>query len=216
VLLALALPAEGRAQVLREIRIDDDLAARERWDTCWDDLGEPRLCRSWEPVGFTFGGILELAHARTFARVPATSRIVAATRFLGRASLLYTDDLGATWLEARWPTHDLANAVAFDERSSYGVAVGDGGRVWSTTDRGATWRERRSGAGIVYTDVAVVGRIAVFVDSSGAVWRSRDGGFLRDGITRSYGAALAVVDDAIVISTERGTIRVLRDGSVVR
>ena len=182
-------------------------------------------CRVWHPSGFEFGEwqtVLESSYA--FARVPWTGRIVAVFRNAGSvdgrsgtpSGVLYTDDLGATWQAGPWRWAQAARALAFDPASNFGIAAGDGGHVWSTEDGGETWRTRRSAAGIAYTQVAVIGRVCVLVDENGTIWRSRDGGFSLDTLTRSRDITLFTADDEIIVTTPEQTLRVRADGSVRR
>ena len=55
-----------------------------------------------------------------------------------RGHILYSDDEGLNWLQARVPTQQLLTAVYFvDER--YGWAVGHDALILATRDGGATW-----------------------------------------------------------------------------
>ncbi len=188
-------------------------------------------CTTWRPAGFAFGDRQELLYAYAFARVASSGRIVATYRDVDGAQrapgspptppgtavgVLYTDDGGATWHDARWRWVHAARALAFDAGSDFGVAAGESGHVWSTEDGGETWRVRRSAAGVSYTQVAVVGRVCVLVDANGTVWRSRDGGFSHDTLTRSSEVTLETTDDEIVVTTPRHELRIHADASVER
>ena len=55
-----------------------------------------------------------------------------------RGHILYSDDEGQQWLQARVPTQQLLTAVYFvDDR--YGWAVGHDALILATRDGGATW-----------------------------------------------------------------------------
>ena len=55
-----------------------------------------------------------------------------------RGHILYSDDEGQSWLQARVPTQQLLTAVYFvDDR--YGWAAGHDALILSTRDGGATW-----------------------------------------------------------------------------
>lgn len=212
--------ASGAAQEDREVDLGGGLAVVEQWRACtytYNHTYDGTRCPSWQPVGFEFGDRELLHFARAFARVPALDRVVATYRDVGgRAGMLYSDDRGASWHESRWGWRHVANAVAFDARSRFGVAVGESGYVWNTDDGGETWTDRGSSAGVLFTDVAVVGRTFVMADSQGRIWRSRAGGFERRLITESREFSLETEDDAIVVITPRRTFRVRRDGGLER
>lgn len=221
----------ARAQELRAIDLGEGRSVRQVPVPC----GYGR-CLRWQPQGLRFTGHSQrLAYARAFAWVPSTGRIVASyyanttpTRYpgqlfvdgddIGNAGLLFTDDGGRSWERSDWPWPNAANAIAFDRERPFGVAVGDAGHVWSTDDGGRTWRDRRSDSGVVYTQVAVLGRATVFADDEGQVWRSTDGGFRRRSLVESAGVELSTQGDAIVVESGGGEVlvRVNADGSIVR
>jgi hypothetical protein len=206
----LALASGALAQV-GEIAIGPGLAVRREGAVCDDGItGIP--CLVWVPIGFAFGDRAELPYARAFGYVPSTGRIVAVHNVGGRGGVLYTDDLGASWRDGRWDWHQAANAVAFDPSSTFGVAAGEGGYVWNTDDGGRTWRDRGSSSGTSYTDVRVLGRIAVLRDDQGRVWLSRDGGFGRDLLAEDRSALLGSTASTIVVWTPRRRYEVHRDG----
>lgn len=225
--LGIALPSHGQGQPPRTIDLGEGLSVRQVSVPC----GLAR-CLRWEPHGLRFTGHEQrLASARTFALVPSEGRVVASYNaslpggylvlpptHASTAGMLATDDGGRTWHQSRWPWPHVANAVAFDRDTPYGVAVGDSGYTWSSEDGGRTWRDHRSDGGVVYTQVAVLGRLAVFADSEGRVWRSRDGGFSRRSLIEHEGVRLETDDDAVVVESAGGDrlLRVYENGRIER
>ena len=65
--------------------------------------------------------------------------------------------------------------MAFDDATGFGAAVGTNGTVWSTADRGQSWRTRRD-VGDVLVDVAVLGHVVAWTSIRGLVQVSADGG----------------------------------------
>ncbi|WP_312773270.1 WD40/YVTN/BNR-like repeat-containing protein [Pseudomonas rhodesiae] len=58
-----------------------------------------------------------------------------------RGHILYSDDQGATWAQAKVPTRQLLTAVFFvDEK--HGWAVGHDAQILASTDGGATWTQQ--------------------------------------------------------------------------
>jgi hypothetical protein len=105
-----------------------------------------------------------------FARAQGP-RIVAAVD----NGVLYTDDRGAHWSLASWDGAQSPRALAFDPASDFGAAVGTNGTVWTTADRGRSWRTRRD-AGDTFVDVAVLGHVVAWTSARGLVQVSADGG----------------------------------------
>jgi len=93
-----------------------------------------------------------------------------------RAAIAFSDDAGTHWQAARWDSGQYARALAFDSRSDFGVAVGAGGVLATSDDRGATWTIRREDTPRVYIDVAVAGHTVAIRSDSDGVWISTDGG----------------------------------------
>lgn len=65
----------------------------------------------------------------------AGSRLVAAG---DRGHILYSDDEGASWVQAKVPTQQLLTAIHFAD-SKHGWAVGHDALILATTDGGETW-----------------------------------------------------------------------------
>lgn len=105
-----------------------------------------------------------------FARGP-DGRIFAAVD----GGLLYTDDRGARWTHARWDGAQSPRALAFDAATGFGAAVGTNGTVWTSSDRGQTWRTRRD-VGDTLVDVTVLGHVVAWTSIRGLVQVSADGG----------------------------------------
>lgn len=218
----LAWPALASAQLSGHVvPLDDGLAVERLEEPC---RAPHYRCYAWHPHGFRFGPHWwALSRAWAFALVASTGRIVAATpgvqpgrRYRGRMPpvILYTDDLGATWQQARWDWPHHPRALAFDRTSAFGVAAGEGGYVWNTHDGGTTWIDRGGSSGTTWTRVLVVGRACVLVDSRGGVWRSRDGGGARSLVVEDPNATVELADDAIEIGAGARRWRVRRDGNL--
>lgn len=58
-----------------------------------------------------------------------------------RGHILYSDDQGATWVQAKVPTRQLLTAVFFID-DQHGWAVGHDAQILASTDAGATWTEQ--------------------------------------------------------------------------
>jgi hypothetical protein len=182
-------------------------------------------CALWQVSGLDIGALDALLIARAFVRVPDSPRILASLprmpawtlpswRPWARPRVVYTDDRGRTWHEARWPSLNVPEAFAFSADGHWGASVGPSQSVWTTEDRGASWTERASGAGYGYEDVAVLGRALVMVDERRVAWRSRDRGFSRLEAAREVSDRLRIEADAIVVPTARGVVRVDGEGRV--
>lgn len=178
-------------------------------------------CFSWQGVGIDIARRDALLLARTYVRVPGTSRVLAsvpsgAGLYYRNAGVLYTDDRGVTWGAARWPSANVATAIAFDDTGALGVGVGPSRGIWITEDRGLSFVERASSAGLGYVDVAVVGTTIVIVDEGHEAWRSRDRGFSLTSVGAEVREPLRVVAGAIEVVTASRTYRVMSDGTVRR
>eukprot|EP00659_Diplonema_papillatum_P004559 gene4559-7051_t len=58
-----------------------------------------------------------------------------------RGHILYSDDQGATWTQAKVPTRQLLTAVFFAD-DQHGWAVGHDAQILATTDGGVTWTQQ--------------------------------------------------------------------------
>ena len=58
-----------------------------------------------------------------------------------RGHILYSDDQGATWVQAKVPTRQLLTAVFFID-DQHGWAVGHDAKILASSDAGATWSEQ--------------------------------------------------------------------------
>ncbi len=58
-----------------------------------------------------------------------------------RGHILYSDDQGVTWVQAKVPTRQLLTAVFFIN-DQHGWAVGHDAKILASTDGGATWTEQ--------------------------------------------------------------------------
>lgn len=170
-------------------------------------------CAQWSAVGFSIPGELPVGAVHMFARARG-GRLAMATA----VGVWLSDDRGARWSPARIDEAVRPLALAFDPRSDFGAAVGPNGTVWTTEDRGQTWRARRDRAGPPLVDVAVLGRVIAFSDALGGVWVSRDEGVsvrtLSD-LARGAMPVMAVHADTLWIRLEgRRWWRVDAHGSV--
>ncbi len=181
-------------------------------------------CFAWEPVGFSFGSEVGLSFARTFARVEPNGRILAA---LPLASSLYapfgvttrmlrTDDLGEHWIPVPWRWVESVAIMVFDAGTDDGVAAGDSGYLWATTDGGLTWTEHGNAAGTTYTELAMRDSVVVARDSAGNVWRAPHGNFDRELIVTDPTAHLTTEGDSVLVRTERDVFRLRRGHAVER
>lgn len=160
-------------------------------------------CFAWRLEGLVAPLPFSLSYANMFAAARG-GRIVAAIR----QGVVFTDDRGAHWRPSRWEAAQGPLSLAFDPGSDFGAAVGANGSLWTTDDRGETWRLRRDRSGQVLVDVAVVGRTVAFSDTHGGVWVSTDGGTsVRTLAERTEGAMPTML-------VHRGAIWLLLQGSV--
>jgi hypothetical protein len=184
-------------------------------------------CYAWQPTGFSFpAGPLNppLTFARTFARVPSTGRLLASVSnvsgpflYTGFAvRMLRSDDRGASWTPVTWRWLETVALMAFEPGSARGVAAGDSGYVWTTTDGGDTWRDRGSSAGTTFTELAVADREIVLVDGAGNVWRMSGGSFARDLLLTDTSAHVVNEGDAIVVRTTSEELRIRHGHGVDR
>lgn len=186
-LLCALLPSAARGQDL--VELGAGAAVRRVTQPCWYQAGA--ICSWWQPQGaFSFGGLDELSVATAFGRAPS-GRVLAMVPGLTTgyaplfgvsyprvASVLYSDDMGATWSRAQWPDgYAHALAFAFDPGTGAAIAVGHGGGIWSSDDGGVRWSRRRSSSGVVYVWAWTRGRTVIVEDDDGALWVSRDRGF---------------------------------------
>lgn len=226
VALALSALASARAQAPDAIDLGQGLSV-QRISTWCGAAGAPFRCSAWQPSGFAFpAGPLApaLTFARTYARVPATGRILAAlsnvngpfmyTGFAVR--LVASDDGGVSWHPLTWRWLETIALFAFEPGSARGVAAGDSGYVWTTDDGGETWRDRGSSTGTTFTELVVVPGEIVLVDASGNVWRMSSGSFARDLLVTDASAHASVEGDAIVVRTTGEELRVRRGHGVDR
>lgn len=229
--LFLAAPSGTSAQraieAIDHVELGDGASVRRIVRPCWYTVAA--MCTWWQPEGtLSFGGVRDLEVASAFARTPR-GRVVAMVPGLAQgyaapsdlgyavtATVLYTDDLGATWQRGDWPdAHAHALAFAFDPSTGAGVAVGQGGGIWTSDDGGVRWRNRRSSSGTVYVRAWVRGRAVVVEDDRGALWLSRDGGFALESLAEG-GRVEATDDGALVVRARDRSWRIAADGGLAR
>ena len=184
-------------------------------------------CPAWTPVGFAFpintlGSAL--AFARTYAVVPSTGRVLVAfsntsgpfmyTGFAVR--VMRSDDHGESWQPVTWRWAETVALFAFEPGTGRGVAAGDSGYVWTTSDGGDTWTSRGSSIGTNFTQLVVAQDETVLVDDHGNVWRMSGGSFGRDLLLTDMGARVTNVGDAIVVRTATEELRIRHGHGVDR
>lgn len=152
-------------------------------------------CAQWRTEGLRVPQDLPVGAVHMFARARG-GRIAMATA----VGVWLSDDRGARWVRARIDETVFPLSLAFDASSDFGAAVGPNGTVWTTDDRGLTWRVRRDRAGPSLVDVAVSGRTVAFSDALGGVWVSDDGGFRVRTLAEAARAAMPVmaVHDGVI------------------
>jgi photosystem II stability/assembly factor-like uncharacterized protein len=94
---------------------------------------------------------------------------------IGPASILVSEDAGATWAAVQAPQQTLFGAAFASE--SLGLIVGGGGTILRSVDGGRVWSPQISGSRALLEDVAFAdSMVAVAVGSFGTILRSDDGG----------------------------------------
>lgn len=109
------------------------------------------------------------------SRLPASERLVAVG---DRGHILYSDDSGENWTQARVPTIQMLTAVTFPS-ARIGFAAGHDNLILKTEDAGVNWHK-------VYQDIAQESPLldiwfkdesyGIAVGAYGTVLRTRDGG----------------------------------------
>lgn len=97
-----------------------------------------------------------------------------------RGHILYSDDQGANWTQAKVPTRQMLTAVYFVD-AQHGWAVGHDAQILATSDAGATWTQQFSDLereeGAPFLDVWFKDRNTGFVVGAyGALFVTEDGG----------------------------------------
>nr|WP_312246058.1 YCF48-related protein [Stutzerimonas nitrititolerans] len=92
--------------------------------------GDPQIRYSIESPRAASSLLLDVTHAG--------ERLVAAG---DRGHILYSDDGGASWTQAKVPTRQLLTAIYFAD-AQHGWAVGHDALVLATTDGGQTWTQQ--------------------------------------------------------------------------
>ena len=98
-----------------------------------------RVSRSvQEPVPALFNNSRAVRHVQSMCRLEDGKRLVVVG---DRGHILFSDDQGSTWTQARVPTRQLLTAVFFldDKR---GWAVGHDAQILTSSDGGATWSKQ--------------------------------------------------------------------------
>jgi len=225
-ILAIVLATMVAAQTPDTIDLGRGLAVQRRATWCGASMAAPIRCSAWDPIGFAFPSALvsPLTFARTYARVPATGRILAAlsnvsgpflyTGFAVR--MLRSDDRGATWSPVTWRWLETVALMAFEPGTARGVAAGDSGYVWTTDDGGTTWTDHGSSSGTTFTELAVAPNETVLIDTNGNVWRMSGGSFGRDLLITDTSAHVTTEGDTIWVRTTTQEIRIRHGHGVDR
>jgi photosystem II stability/assembly factor-like uncharacterized protein len=92
-----------------------------------------------------------------------------------RGQVLRSMDRGSTWLTTRVTDEDKLRGIAFlDARR--GIVAGDNGLIWTTTDAGATWTQRKLDTNDHLTSVTATGEHVWIGGYGGTVFHSPDAG----------------------------------------
>ena len=98
-----------------------------------------------KPGAVEYAPILPLAsHSLLLDIAEAGDRRVVAGE---RGHILYSDDYGSSWQQARVPTTQMLTALYFAD-DKYGWAVGHDGLILASDDGGANWRIQRDGLAV--------------------------------------------------------------------
>lgn len=134
-----------------------------------EEQANPEISYAIESPKAVHGLLLGVAHAG--------KRLVAVGQ---RGHILYSDDDGKSWVQAKVPTRQLLTAVAF-ATDKKGWAVGHDSLILATQDGGATWTEQfvdiEREEGSPFLDVLFTDENNGFVVGSyGALFVTTDGG----------------------------------------
>jgi hypothetical protein len=182
---------------------------------------------AWQAVGWTMpAGTLgsALAFARTYAVVPSSGRVLVAlantsgpflmTGFAVR--VMRSDDHGASWQPITWRWAETVNLFSFEPGTSRGVAVGDSGYVWTTTDGGETWTSLGNSVGTIFVELLAGERETLLIDDHGNVWRMSGGTFARELLLTDTSAHLSRDGAALVVRTDTEELRIRHGHGVDR
>lgn len=135
-----------------------------------------------------------------------------------RGHVVYSDDQGATWQQAKVPSRAMLTAVFFVD-DQYGWAVGHDATILATTDAGATWveqmRDIEREEGAPFLDVWFKDRNhGLVIGAYGALLETTDGGAtweeVFDRMENEDGyhlnAITAVKDAGVVVAGEMGAL----------
>jgi len=89
--------------------------------------------------------------------------------------VLVTADEGGTWSTRRVANNGGFRAIAFID-PAHGVTVGDGGQIYTTSDSGRTWQQRKSGVTDNLTDIEMEGQEGWIAGYTGTMLHTTDGG----------------------------------------
>ena len=163
----------------------------------------------WRPVPTPAGS----SPARALVATSVRGRVYLA----GRSGLYRSDNWGRSWVSVRGPLPaEHVNSLMVPPGRPDDLYVVAGGAVWSSSDGGRSWQPRCEGpAGegvqVVGYDPSNLARL--WAVGAGQVWRSdRQGERWRSvgkpvSDTPAIARAVAVLDDVIMVATDRGVFR---------
>jgi hypothetical protein len=182
---------------------------------------------AWQAVGWTVPTTTlgsALTFARTYAVVPATGRVLVALSNVSGPMLatgyavrvMRSDDHCASWQPVTWRWAQTVALFSFEPDSARGVAAGDSGYVWTTSDGGETWTSLGSSVGTNFVELVAADRETVLIDDHGNVWRMSGGTFARELLLTAPSAHASRDGDAIVVRTDDEELRVRHGHGVDR
>jgi photosystem II stability/assembly factor-like uncharacterized protein len=125
-----------------------------------------------------------------------------------RGHILYSDDQGSTWTQAKVPTRQLLTAVYFVD-DQHGWAVGHDAQILSSSDGGATWTQqyqdlkRESPLLDIWFKDASHG---LAVGAYGALIETTDGGKTWEDVSDRLDAIAQIKDAGLFIVGEQGSM----------
>ena len=135
-----------------------------------------------------------------------------------RGHILFSDDQGKTWTQARVPTRQLLTAVFFID-DKHGWAVGHDAQVLATGDGGATWTQQFEDLAreAPLLDVAFLdARHGFAVGAYGAMLETRDGGQHWQDVAERLDNEAQLHLNAITAVKDAGLFIVGEQGSMFR
>ena len=178
---------------------------------------------------FSYGDLSGVLPGATAWACTRRNHIVALLPVRGRSSLhipgtvvttisqgpvAWTDDRGQTWHRPPWSSPQLPRAMAFDERSGFGLLVGDNGAIWSSHDGGETFTDHGTSPPAAFTSVLILENIGVAMDDRGDAYVLRADGFERELIAHAPGGWIERERNTILLIRGSEQWRIRADGSI--